>query len=66
MIVRQSALYRRHRKMLRPGCPPSGLAVAYEVWHGTVHTFRFANWKFAEAFSDANANPGKIVKGQMG
>ena len=40
-------------------CCTRSLAVAYEGWSGTVHTFWFASTGYADAF--VRANPGKIL-----
>ena len=40
-------------------CACEGVAVIYEGWYGTLHTFEFRSARYAEAFCRANAS--KIV-----
>jgi len=45
-------------------CVEGALAVQYEGWHGSVHTFFFSSSHFARAFTQAN--PGKCLsRGQI-
>jgi hypothetical protein len=43
------------RLAVTPTCGEPTLAVAYDGWQGTVHTFRFRSKAFADAFRQANA-----------
>jgi hypothetical protein len=45
-----------YRALLRPGCCPFGPAVAYDGWHGTLHSFRFYNHQYADSFAECNAS----------
>ena len=49
------------RELMKSTCAVSGAAVRYDGWQGTVHTFKFENSTFAEAFSTANAK--KVLSG---
>lgn len=42
-------------------CRTLDAAVEYNGWHGSVHTFWFANPQYADAF--VRANPGKVLWG---
>lgn len=42
------------RKPTLPSCCSTGPAVAYDRWHGTVHTFRFINREYSRRFRDSN------------
>jgi hypothetical protein len=42
-------------KLLSQHCACPWMAVEYLEWNGSVHTFRFHNFSYAEAFSAANA-----------
>jgi hypothetical protein len=60
---RLAAEYRRKLKLARQKakslastqCCTLAIAANYEGWHGTVHSFWFANSKFADAFISANS-----------
>jgi hypothetical protein len=50
----------QHARSLRsPRCCTFQIAVAYEGWHGSIHTFWFANPDYADAFR--LANPRKVL-----
>jgi hypothetical protein len=47
------------RRQMKRTCSTPAIAVGYLGWYHTVHSFRFNNASFAQAF--AASNPGKIV-----
>lgn len=46
--------HQRLEKALSPNCARDGLAVRYEGWYGSVHTFRFTNRAYCERFMELN------------
>ena len=51
---------RQRRAPLFRNCAAAGrLAVEYDGWHGTVHTFAFDSARYADRFRQANS--GKII-----
>lgn len=49
--IRKRAKVRDH---LQPTCAAETAAIRYLDWHGTVHTFVFANRNYVDAFQSAN------------
>lgn len=50
-----SAAKRKHNRLYTDRCACPAVAVVYEGWSGSVHTFIFHSGKYADAFEDANA-----------
>ncbi|MDY3552052.1 hypothetical protein R5W24_001132 [Gemmata sp. JC717] len=59
-VQRQRRATKRARALASARCCGLPIAVVYEGWHGSVHTFWFANTDFAAAFARANA--AKVVR----
>jgi hypothetical protein len=57
----QGRLQGARNMLLYPSCACAGqIAADYGGWHGSVHTFSFANAEFGEAFE--SSNHGRILR----